>query len=351
MKNDEVTVGDGNSITAEKIGDKRITILQEDGKERNVVLHGCKYVPKLGPFSLFSLTNSIEKGYDLGNEGRSITIRKGNFKLTFDRIIKTKSGYVCGIATKPRIEDDDVATPALRTENPINVNHFHDLLGHFGEEKTRAVAKYYGVKLSGKFKPCSDCAKAKAKQANVPKSVPDEKKSTIPGERFFLDISSIKTKSFGGAKFWLLLVDDATGFKFSYFLKKKSETAARVVALIKHLKTTLDYQVKFIRCDNAGENLKLEEASKKEGLGVVFEYTAPNTPQQNGKVERGFATLYGRARSMLNCAKLNKEFRRGLWAECARTACDLDNLDCDNKSGKPRYVQFYGKDYKGFPYL
>ena len=97
----------------------------------------------------------------------------------------------------------------------------------------------------------------------------------------FLDIRSIKTKNFGGAKFWLLLVDDATGFKFSYFLKKKSETAARVVALIKHLKTTLDYQVKFIRCDNAGENLKLEEASKKEGLGVVFEYTAPNKMEKS----------------------------------------------------------------------
>jgi len=50
----------------------------------------------------------------------------------------------------------------------------------------------------------------------------------------------------------------------------------------------LNYQVKFIRCDNAGENVQLEEASKEEGLGVVFEYTAPNTPQQNGRVERGF---------------------------------------------------------------
>ena len=53
LKNDTVTVGNGNSIDAEKIGDKKITILQEDGKERDVILHGCKYVPKLGPFSLF----------------------------------------------------------------------------------------------------------------------------------------------------------------------------------------------------------------------------------------------------------------------------------------------------------
>ena len=104
-------------------------------------------------------------------------------------------------------------------------------------------------------------------------------------------------------------MDDATGFKFSFFLKQKSETAGKVTELIKHLK---EYKVKFIRCDNAGENLKLEEACKKEGFGIKFEYTAPGTPQQNGKVERAFATLYGRVRSMLNAARLNNEFRKGL---------------------------------------
>ena len=40
-----------------------------------------------------------------------------------------------------------------------------------------------------------------------------------------------------------------------------------------------------------------------------------------------------------------------MWAKCARTACELENLDCDNKIGKLRHVQFYGKDYRGFPYL
>mmetsp|Transcript_2486 Transcript_2486/g.3443 ORF Transcript_2486/g.3443 Transcript_2486/m.3443 type:complete len:147 (-) Transcript_2486:1212-1652(-) len=136
-----------------------------------------------------------------------------------------------------------------------------------------------------------------------------KRKSKIPGERFFLDIRPVKTRSFGGSKFWLLLIDDATGFKFSYFLKK-------------NLNAALNYEVNFIHCDNAIENLKLEEKSKKEGLGVVSENTAPNTPQQNGKVERALATLYGRVGSMLNSVILNKEFRRGLWAKCAIITCD-----------------------------
>ena len=41
------------------------------------------------------------------------------------------------------------------------------------------------------------------------------------------DVSSIKAKSLGGAKFWLLVMDDATGYVWSYFIKKKSEVAER----------------------------------------------------------------------------------------------------------------------------
>jgi len=60
--------------------------------------------------------------------------------------------------------------------------------------------------------------------------------------------------------------------------------------------------------------------------GVTFEYTARNTPQQNGKVERKFATLYGRVQSMMNGARFTQSLRQGLWAECAMTATMNENL-------------------------
>ena len=43
------------------------------------------------------------------------------------------------------------------------------------------------------------------------------------------DVSSIKGTSFVGAKFWLLVMDDATGFIWSYFIKKKSEVPQIIV--------------------------------------------------------------------------------------------------------------------------
>ena len=72
-----------------------------------------------------------------------------------------------------------------------------------------------------------------------------------------------------------------------------------------------------MRCDNAGESKSFEDLSKKEVLGIKFEYTSPSSTQQNGNFERKFATLYGKVRSMLDDAHLTPNLRHGLWTECA----------------------------------
>ena len=55
----------------------------------------------------------------------------------------------------------------------------------------------------------------------------------------------------------------------------------------------------------------------EETLKIKFEFTAPYTPQQNGKIERNFQTLYGKIRAMLNWARLPARLRSKLWAQCA----------------------------------
>jgi hypothetical protein len=146
---------------------------------------------------------------------------------------------------------------------------------------TKQTAKYYGVDLTGSTEDCEDCGLGKARQKNVGKGNED-KQATIQGYCVFFDISSIKNTSFGGAKFWLLIVDDATDQNFSYFLKKKSDTAQTIVNLVKHLKEKEVIEVKVLRCDNAGENKSAETLCQDEGLGITFEYTTPDTPQHNG---------------------------------------------------------------------
>ena len=58
-------------------------------------------------------------------------------------------------------------------------------------------------------------------------------------------------------------------------------------------------EIKRIRLDNCGENKSLQKECNKENLVVIFEFTAPGTPQQNSVAERRIPTLIGRARAML----------------------------------------------------
>ena len=346
-----ITIGNGQSIKATKIGKKKVKIFQEKGKDLYAVLENVKYVPKLAPYNLFSITTAIDNGYKLGNKGRKLTLMKNGNKIVFDQEVKTKSGYVAGIKIqsmeyKAGREEGHLGFPTLTIGKKVDVNVFHQLLGHVSETVTRQTAKYYGVELEGDFNTCEECALAKARQKNLG-HVDFLKRSKNPGERLFIDISSIKEPSVGGAKFWLLGVDDATDFCWSSFLNRKSETKDKIMSLINSLNNK-KRRVKFIRCDNAGENEKLEKACEREGLNIKFEYTARNTPQQNGRVERKFATLYGRVRAMLNEGHFPEPMRYGLWAECAATATKKENLTVGAHDKFPPHTLMYDEQSKLF---
>jgi len=118
-------------------------------------------------------------------------------------------------------------------------------------------------------------------------------RATKLGERLFIDISLTEHESYGKAKFWLLVVNDATDFCWSFFLKSKSETKQVMIGLIKELSDKNKIKVKKIHCDNYGENRSFQQAAKEEHLVITFKFTARKMPQQNGCVERKFATLFG----------------------------------------------------------
>ena len=54
-------------------------------------------------------------------------------------------------------------------------------------------------------------------------------------------------------------------------------------------------------------------------MDTVIEYTAPYTPQQNGKVERAFPTLFSRAHASCNGAKLPTTLRKNYFVKPSET--------------------------------
>jgi hypothetical protein len=111
----------------------------------------------------------------------------------------------------------------------------------------------YGFKSSGNFDTCEQCAIAKALQKNFKKSWLGS--SNFPWERLYVDISSIKERSINGAKFWALIVDDYTGYCWSFVLKNKSDLKVKIKALLTDLKIA-NWNVRFIRCWRKHDNEK-----------------------------------------------------------------------------------------------
>jgi hypothetical protein len=110
-------------------------------------------------------------------------------------------------------------------------------------------------------------------------------------------------------------------------LKRKNELSSYLIGLIQKLRNDNI----FVIILRLGENYALEKAYKDEKLYIRFEYTGPQTPQRNGKVERKFQTLYGRIRAKLNDAGVDGDFREGLWTEYASTATENLIVDKENK--------------------
>ena len=159
-----------------------------------------------------------------------------------------------------------------------------------------------------------------------------KKLPTRPGYRVFIDISSFKQVS-------------------SFFLSKKSDQIKMIPMWIKGLSRKYGTEIERIKPDNSGENKSLQKECDKQNLGVIFEFTAPGTPQQNSVVERRIPTLMGRARAMLIQAGINSKEKGEFWFEVISTATNLDNIMVRPDRTKPPYTLFYNKDAKFMKHL
>ncbi|GJZ73708.1 retrovirus-related pol polyprotein from transposon TNT 1-94 [Tanacetum coccineum] len=104
--------------------------------------------------------------------------------------------------------------------------------------------------------------------------------------------------------------------------------------------TVNEVRVKELRSDNGTEfrNHKLEEFCDEKGISQNF--SSPCTPEQNGVAERRNRTQIEATRTMLNSAKLPKQF----WEEAINTACYTQNRSIIVKRhGKTTYDVFRGR--------
>ena len=209
-------------------GDINVDVITKNGDVTSGTLR-VKVIPGMKQ-KLFSFTQAMLGGWNMqGGQTKQgelfIALTHEDHKsIICDRVLKAGNSVL--LAAKMMIKNPEEVNSAIVNGKPSN-EYFHRVTGHAGHHLMDATAKYYKVDLTGKVNDCLSCSLEKIRQKNIPKK--NEDKSENPGERMYLDIPSMRKPSMGGRQHWVMLVDEATKYKKSFFLKKKNEQVEPII--------------------------------------------------------------------------------------------------------------------------
>ena len=144
---------------------------------------------------------------------------------------------------------------------------------------------------------CEPCQFGKAHKLPFNKTV---ERSTVPGEFIHSDVCGpMSVESIGGARYYVLFKDDASGFRHIYFMKHKADVSDCFIKYEKELRNKFGRTIKNFRRDNGREYINEKLNNYLTSRGIVHELSAPYTPEQNGRAERDNRTVVECARALL----------------------------------------------------
>jgi hypothetical protein len=271
--NTTVTVGYNSSMPCTSKGTYRGVSTNPDGTTVTITLQDVLYVPQLN-VNLLSITKCMgNPSVTLFGSSNSLALQFGSNTLLFGKERLHGSG---------KLYATDIVPLSTETTNlAVSYDTYHSMLGHPNAQVVRNTAKHHNVTLTNLHnRPCCYCLEAKLRTKNIPKE--SDTRATAPGQRLFFDISHVKTASFAANHFWFLVMDDYTNFLWSFFVTHMNHISDTLTPFLRQLQQQRDLTVQSIRDDNAPEHLKFQQyLQKTTDLRVLFEFTAPNTPQQN----------------------------------------------------------------------
>ena len=128
-----------------------------------------------------------------------------------------------------------------------------------------------------------------------------------------------RTRSSGGAVYFLTIVGDYSRVVWTYLLLEKSEVKIVLQNFCTMTHKQFGKQVKIVRSDNGTEFTCLGSYFREHG--VLHQTSCVGTPQQNGRVERKHRHILNVSRALLFQSKLPVKF----WGEAVMTAAHLIN--------------------------
>jgi hypothetical protein len=346
-----VKLADDRRVPVEGCGTIELKSIVE-GVEHTVRLTNVLYVPAFAQ-SLVSLGAIMDAGGSVVfRNNRCIISKDGVNVLTAARPRKTwihrwikphNSSLFLLSNVEPVIPEEHAAMACIAKETP---ELWHKRYGHLSYRGLADVTK----KVAGITTPakeflqktedggvCGDCMAGK--QTRAPRPASQHPRATRPLRRLYADLCGpFQTTSIGGARYYLLVTDEATRYSMLQPIKTKDDAGEHLMDIINYMEAIAGVKTQFIRTDRGGEfiNEELEELLRERG--VHHEKTVAYSPESNGVAERGNRTIMERVRSMLHGAGLPNKF----WGEAAVYANLLKNLSPTAGCDKTPWEMMHG---------
>ena len=179
----------------------------------------------------------------------------------------------------------------------IDVNDLHCSLCHTHDDVLRETARHMGIKGTGCVGYCDGCAEREGIRKAVAKSTSCRAEKRM--QRLYADYAGPMQTSTGGARYCLMIVDDATSMSWPVFLPGKS-AAAVTFGFRTFLAAVNAYgQPQYLRTDNASEFTSTDFQRLMVDNNIRREFTLVDGPKRNGWVERQLGLVAEGSRRVL----------------------------------------------------
>eukprot|EP00170_Pyropia_yezoensis_P001781 contig_7619_g1785 len=324
-----ITMANGEDSVATSAGTVTIDIVCSGG---GVVPLNLRDVLVVEPLSvnLFSITAIMQHRFE-ATFGRGAVAITRSGRNVFSGL---SHGSVFVLPTVP------AGTTAMAAA-AVSAGTWHRRFNHIGATSLRhARDSVAGFVTAPSNEPvgalCDPCVRSKQTRPPFP---PSKTATTLALELVHTDVCGpMPVASIGGARYFVTILDDHTGWKAAVPIVRKSDAADALKDVLQEWETRSGNKVKAIRSDNGGEYLSNAFEGWMRGKGIQHQLTTPYTPQQNGVAERYNRTLMERVVAMLADAGLQKVY----WGEAVMAANYVLNRTPQAGAAVTPYEAFHG---------
>ncbi|GBN13319.1 Retrovirus-related Pol polyprotein from transposon TNT 1-94 [Araneus ventricosus] len=291
---------------------KAKTVSTKYGNPLNITIENVSYVPQLR-CNLLSVICLMDKGYKIKSDNNCVLIYDKSNKLV------TKAFKNNG---RLELYFEPLYNSECYFSNPSNSNYdiWHSRLCHLNAKYMLKMKDYIDIDDVNDFK-CETCDISKITRKTHPNI--DVNQSSEILELIHADLCGpIQPESYGGAKYFMVLVDDFSGMYFTYFLKNKNEVFDIFSQFKAKYENLTDKRIKKLRTDNGLEFVNEQLDTYLANSDIFHEKTIPYNSGSNGKAERANRILLERARSLLYESELPLKF----WAEVINFSTQVSNV-------------------------